>query len=154
MSEAFLRTDLRTVDSVQPPRGIQLPWRTNMIRFPRFAPFALLALAVLVSTAGCKSNPNANNGQNAADTGTQDASSDPASANLAPISNTTSEPQGASSPAPSSAPQSADSGAYSDQGSDQAADDASYGEQPEDYAPQPPPELPDYQQPPAPGDDY
>jgi hypothetical protein len=126
-----------------------------MNRFPRFAPFALLALAVLISTAGCKSN------QNAADTsqaGTPDASSDPASANLAPISNASSEPQSASAPAASSEPQgappAADSGAYSDQGSDQTADDASYGEQPVDYAPQPPPALPDYQQPPAPGDDY
>jgi WXXGXW repeat (2 copies) len=147
--------DLRTVDSVQRPRGIQLSWRTNMNRFPRFAPFALLALAVLISTAGCKSNQNA---ADTSQTATPDASSDPASANLAPISNATSEPQSGSAPAasgePQSAPPAADSGAYSDQGSDQTADDASYGEQPVDYAPQPPPELPDYQQPPAPGDDY
>jgi hypothetical protein len=134
-----------------------------MSRFPRFAPFALLALAVLISTAGCKSNPNA---ADTSQTGTPDASSDPASANLAPISNASSEPQSASAPGsaqgsapaassePQSAPPPSDSGAYSDQGSDQTADDASYGEQPVDYAPQPPPELPDYQQPPAPGDDY
>jgi hypothetical protein len=134
-----------------------------MSRFPRFAPFALLALAVLISTAGCKSNQNA---ADTSQTGTPDASSDPASANLAPISNASSEPQSASAPGsaqgsapaassePQSAPPPSDSGAYSDQGSDQTADDASYGEQPVDYAPQPPPELPDYQQPPAPGDDY
>src|ERR1700685_1704520 len=124
MSEAFLRTDLRTVDSVQPPRGIQLPWRTNMIPFPRFAPFALLALAVLMSTAGCKSNPNANNGQNAADTGTQDASSTRASPTRAPVSPTDNSAQAAppapgpapaSAGAPQSAPPPADSGAYSDQ---------------------------------------
>jgi hypothetical protein len=133
-----------------------------MNRFPRFAPFALLALAVLMSTAGCKSNPNANNGQNAADTGTQDASSDPASANLAPVSTTDNSAQAAtpapgpapaSAGAPQSAPPPADSGAYSDQGSDQPVDDSSYGEQPVATAPEPPPPLPDYQQPPAPGDD-
>jgi WXXGXW repeat (2 copies) len=113
-----------------------------MNRFPRFAPFALLALAVLISTAGCKSNPNANNGQNAADTGTQDASSDPASANLAPVSTTDSSAQ---------AP--ADTSASSSEASDQPVDDSSYGEQPVATAPEPPPPLPEYQQPPAPGDD-
>src|ERR1700677_203748 len=152
MSEAFLRTDLRTVDSVQPPRGIQLPWRTNMKRFPRFAPFALLALAVLISTAGCKSNQNA---ADSSQTAAQDSSSDPASANLAPASTTdTSAPAPQSASAPQSAPAPADSGSYSDQGSDQDVDDASYGEQPVATAPEPPPALPDYQQPPAPGDDY
>jgi hypothetical protein len=142
-----------------------------MNRFHRFAPIALLALAVLFSAAGCKSNSNAaNNGQAAVDnsaTGAQDSASDPASANLAPVSN-------AQVPAPqAAAPQgSADQGSYaaqapppppvnssysdqgSDQGSNQTDESTYYGEQPVDYAPQPPPALPDYEQPPAPGDDY
>jgi hypothetical protein len=129
-----------------------------MKKIPGFAPFALLALAVLISTAGCKSNQNA---ADSSQTAAQDPSSDPASANLAPVSTTdTSAPAAAPAPAPqsASAPQSApppaDSGAYSDQGSDQDLDDASYGEQPVATAPEPPPALPDYQQPPAPGDDY
>jgi hypothetical protein len=137
-----------------------------MKRFPRFAPFALLALAVLMSAAGCKSNQD----QSAANTGqapVQDPSSDPASANLAPAS-TDASAQTAAVPAsaPASAPQSApapaapsaqpsapppqDTSAY-DAGS---ADDSSYGEEPVATAPEPPPALPDYQQPPAPGDDY
>jgi hypothetical protein len=130
-----------------------------MNRFPRFAPFALLALAVLISTAGCKSNQNATtNGQTAADANQAappDSSSDPAAANLAPVSATTST---ATSPAPApqqsapppSAP--ADSGNY-DQASDQT-NDASYGEPPVESAPQPPPALPEYEQPPSPGDGY
>ena len=123
-----------------------------MKRFPRFAPFALLALAVLISTAGCKSNQNA---ADSSQTAAQDSSSDPASANLAPASTTdTSAPAPQSASAPQSAPAPADSGSYSDQGSDQDVDDASYGEQPVATAPEPPPALPDYQQPPAPGHDY
>ena len=46
---------------------------------------------------------------------------------------------------------------YSDQSYNQAPDDSDYsdyGEQPVAYAPQPPPPLPDYDQPPDPGDDY
>ena len=49
--------------------------------------------------------------------------------------------------------------AYSDQDSglppeQDTADEAEYGIQPEDSAPQPPPSLPDYDQPPCPGDGY
>jgi hypothetical protein len=142
-----------------------------MTRIPRTAPFALLALAVVFSIAGCKSN--ANSGQTAADASQApppDSASDPAAANLAPVSNaTTAQPaaqqpvasSAAPAPADTSAPQQsapppADNGSYSgDQGSDQGSyDDADYGEAPEGYAPQPPPAMPEYQQPPAPGDDY
>jgi hypothetical protein len=130
-----------------------------MNRFHRFAPFALLALAVLISTAGCKSNPNA---ADTSQTGSPDASSDPASANLAPVSTTdTSAQASAPSSAPQSAPPPADSGAQQSapppdtSGPDtQPVDDSDYGEQPVATAPEPPPALPDYQQPPAPGDDY
>jgi len=130
-----------------------------MNRFPRFAPFALLALAVLLSTAGCKSNQD----QNAANpAGAQDSSADPASANLAPVSTGTgSQPASSSAPAAQpSAPQSApppDNGASSgsyDQPSSGDVDDASYGQQSVYTAPQPPPAIPDYQQPSAPGDGY
>jgi hypothetical protein len=138
-----------------------------MTRFSRFAPLALIALGVLLSTSGCKSNP-AQNADNAA--APQDSSADPASANLAPVS-TDSGTQAATSSAPAaqpsaapaeapSAPQSApapdygaSSGSY-DQASGGEVDDASYGEQPAYTAPQPPPALPEYQQPPAPGDGY
>jgi WXXGXW repeat (2 copies) len=127
-----------------------------MTRIHGTAPFALLALAVLFSTTGCKSN--ASNDQTAATTSQgppPDSASDPANTNLAPVSNTETAQQGAPSPA--------DAGSYSDQSNGQGAvdsnsqgpvDDADYGEAPEDYAPQPPPALPEYQQPEAPGDDY
>jgi len=135
-----------------------------MNRFSRFAPFALLAVAVILFAAGCKSK-TADNGQNAV----QDSSADPASANLAPVSTDTgaqsSAPAAAApsaSPSDAAAPQSAPppptdagsaSGSY-DQASGGTVDDADYGEQPAYTAQQPPPELPDYQQPPAPGDGY
>ena len=123
----------------------------------------LLALAVLLSTAGCKSNQDANNAQTTADASQApppDSASDPASANVAPVSNASTAQQAA--PADTSAPQQAapppppaDNGSYSDQSGDQGSyDDADYGQAPDDYATQPPPALPEYQQPPSPGDDY
>jgi WXXGXW repeat (2 copies) len=132
-----------------------------MTRIHGTAPFALLALALafLFSTTGCKSNPN--NDQTAASTSQgpppADSASDPASANLAPVSNTETAPQGAppQGAPPQGAPPPADDGSSNDQSNAQGpVDDADYGEAPEDYAPQPPPALPEYQQPEAPGDDY
>jgi hypothetical protein len=127
-----------------------------MNRFPSIAPFALLTLAALTFTAGCKSNQNAaSNGQTAADANQAappDSASDPASANLAPVSATTSTAPGTASDAQQSAPPAADSGAGNDQASGQTTNDASYGQQPVETAPQPPPALPDYDQPPSPGD--
>lgn len=143
-------------------------WRKEMQRLTRYSPFALLALAVLLFTAGCKSNPN----QNAADTGSSqpaatDSSSDPASANLAPVATA---PAQTSAPT-TSAPTAASSSTSSDQSTQSTAsttdtsasvanlptatdDDTSYGQAPVATAPEPPPPLPDYQQPAAPGDDY
>ena len=148
-----------------------------MNRYPRFAPLALLALAVLLSTAGCKSKLD----QNAANqAGAQDSSADPASANLAPASTDASTQAPASSSAQQSAPPPASYNApqqsasppasYSDQqgapppdagdnynqASGQYSGDPGYGEQAAYTAPapQPPPALPDYDQPEAPGDDY
>jgi len=127
--------------------------RKPMNRFPRIAPFALLVLAATIFAAGCKSNQNAaNSSQAPADnsaTGAQDSASDPAAANLAPASDTSTAaaPSGSELPAPAASDASADQ-------SSAPVTDASYGEQPEYTAPQPPPALPEYDQPPAPGDDY
>ena len=52
---------------------------------PRFVRLPLLVLVAMVCTVGCKSNQDqvaASSGQN----GTQDSPSDPASANMAPVS--------------------------------------------------------------------
>jgi len=147
-----------------------------MNRVTRLSPFALLALAVLLSTAGCKSNQNATSAPPATDSGqtaATDSSSDPASANLAPVATTAT--QTAASSTSSSAPAAAapSAPASSDASSDTSStastvdtsasvadlptatdDDTSYGQTPVATAPQPPPALPEYQQPAAPGDDY
>jgi hypothetical protein len=118
-----------------------------MTRFLRFGPISLLALAVLFWTSGCKSNQDqnaANNGQPAA----QDSSADPASANLAPVSTAPAAASAGSQPPPT------DSNAYDGQGPSDNSDDSYYGEQPVDTASEPPPPLPEYEQPPSPGDDY
>ncbi|MGA2538430.1 MAG: hypothetical protein ABSF53_20640 [Terracidiphilus sp.] len=117
----------------------------TICRSCRFAALPLLAVALLLATAGCKSNPSANQDQPAA----ADVSSDPANANLAPISNTQAAP---SSSDQASAPVSSDNGSSS--GPSDQSDDSYYGEQPAETATEPPPPLPDYQQPPAPADDY
>lgn len=122
---------------------------------------ACLLLSLALAVSGCKGNQG-----NQASTGTDQASDqgDPANANVVPISNTTTGAASqsttseatpastASSSAPantasSSTPASGQSGEYS---SDQDSQDNGYGEQPEATAPQPPPELPQYQQPPVP----
>ena len=123
-----------------------------MSRFLRFGSIPVLALAVLLSTAGCKSKQD-QNAANANPAVAQDSSSDPAAANLAPVSTDT----GAPAPAPSGAQQSAappEAASSSAPAPEQSADDSGYGEQPVATAPQPPPALPDYEQPAAPGDDY
>ena len=125
-----------------------------MNRFLKFAPLLLLALAVMLSTTGCKSSQD----QTASNTGqasTPDQSQDPAAANLAPVSTAaTAAPSDASSAQQSAPPP--DSAAYYQQVSNQAPDDddSDYGEQPAYTAPDPPPALPDYDQPPDPGDGY
>lgn len=100
---------------------------------------------------------------------------DPANANIVPISNvTTGTGSGAgatgaqsaseTAPAPSTSQSESAAGGQPAQsggaeGSDQFSsnqynEDNGYGQQPETYAPQPPPELPQYEQPPAPGEGY
>ena len=98
------------------------------------ARFALLPLALALSTAGCHQNQALVSADNQA--GVQDAGSDPAAANLPP------GPDNSSYQAESGPP------------SDQSSYDPGYGEQPEYTANQPPPPLPEYDQPQCPGDDY
>ena len=115
------------------------------MRIPKFRGLLLLVLAVSLCAAGCHSNPAAVAPDNS-QAGTQDQATDPAASNLAPVST-------GSTTQVLSAQQSAPSSSYS-QTSDQGSDDPGYGAQPVAYADQPPPPLPDYDQPPAPDDGY
>ena len=116
----------------------------------RFGPLPLLALATMLCTLGCRANQDqnaANSGQN----GTQDQASDPAAANLAPVSTDSSaqapaqssDQQSAPAPAGYNAQQSPppDAGGNYNQASNQPVDDPGYGEQPEYTADQAPPPL-------------
>ena len=133
-----------------------------MTRIPQLAPLPLLGLAVLLSVAGCKSNQNAANNPGAPADQSQTAAqaSDPASANVAPISNSTAAPTASTSdqsaPAAYQGAPAANTDAYYQQVADQEPDDddSNYGEQASYTAPDPPPALPDYQQPQDPGDGY
>lgn len=107
----------------------------------RIAPFAVFALAAALGVAGCKNSQDAS-----ADQSTQNMAQDPANANLAPASDTTSSAAPAqSAPATTSAP--ASNASYESTPEDT-------GEQPVASAPQPPPALPEYSQPQCPGDGY
>jgi len=108
-----------------------------MNRLIRISPIALLALAVTLSTAGCKSNQDQS--QNAG-TAPTDSSADPASANLAPASAASTDQSSAASTGSTA--------------STAPVEDASYGAEPVVTAPEPPPALPVYQQPVDPGDGY
>ena len=135
-----------------------------MSHFRGFGRASLFALAIVSLTAGCHSNP----APVPADTnqaGTQNPASDPSTANLAPVvldssaqlTPTSSGQENAPAPPTSSAQQSpppTDQGNPSYQSSGQYSDDPGYGQQPVTYAPQPPPPLPQYEQPQAPGDGY
>ena len=115
-----------------------------MSNFFRLARFALLPLAIALSTAGCHKDASlvlADNNQ----AGAQDPASDPAAANLPPATDNSGDPQYVSTAAP---------GYQQNPPPDQASYDPGYGEQPEYTAAQPPPPLPYYDQPPVPGDHY
>ena len=130
----------------------------EMSYFQRFGPLPLLGMAVVLCITGCPQSQNevaASTSQAVA----QDQSSDPAAVNFATDSTDASsqapaayqDKQSASAPATYSAQQSplpANDNSY------QSSEDPGYGQQPVSYAPQAPPPLPDYDQPPAPGDDY
>jgi len=120
---------------------------------------SFLGLAAAVSVAGCHGNQSQQSEANSSQPAAQQdqASADPASANLAPVAYTsgaaTSE-QNESSPS-SAEPESAASPDYSNvPAADDSADESDYGIQPEDTAAEPPPALPEYDQPPCPGDGY
>ena len=138
------------------------------MKIPRFRYLPLLALSATLFSAGCHKDQAATTSQpNQATDASATQPGDPANANIAPISNTS----GATSTAPapgqsqtqdtsnyqqSAPPPQSNSGSYyppSSQ-SDQSDDDYADYEPAAYTAPQPPPALPDYDQPPAPGDDY
>ena len=121
-------------------------------------------IALTLYSAGCKSNQNAadntSNPQDQAQTADAGATDDPANANVVPVSNS-------AAPAPRSTSETASgTGAgesYQEPTASSVANeypesqynaDNGYGQEPQTYAPQPPPALPTYQQPPAPGDGY
>ncbi len=103
-----------------------------------FLPLLTLVFAVLWTT-GCHSNQNQNaaNANQAAQPQQDQSGPDPASANLAPVASGGTGSDYASS----------------DNNQD-TADESEYGIQPAEYASDPPPPLPDYDQPPDPGDGY
>ena len=128
---------------------------------PRYLVLTLLSAAVALPT-GCKSNQNAANTDQTQD---QNPSQDPAAANVAPISNASTQggnsDQGASTgsyapPSSNSSPDqypSAQYGGGDNNNPDYSSNDNDYG-QPVEYADQAPPPLPEYDQPPCPGDGY
>src|ERR1700722_4089026 len=128
-----------------------------MIKFSKTSSIFVLAAAFIALTfgfSGCKKgSPPDNSAQNQPAAQPQtDQSQDPAAAaNLAPSP----APASSSGPADSNPPNSArsDNNSYNDSHSSygDADEDTSYG-QPVVYAPQPPPELPEYSQPDIPGD--
>ena len=136
-----------SIESSFAPRAahsIQAEWRREMSQLFRLARFALLPLAIALSTAGCHQNQALASADNQA--GTQAPGSDPAAANLPPVPDNSGAPQYQSNAAPGyqQGPPPPDQSSY----------DPGYGAQPEYTSAQPPPPLPDYDQPPAPGDDY
>jgi hypothetical protein len=133
--------------------------------FPRYLFLTAFSLAIAAGFAGCKSNPaNPDNTQNQAQD--QNPSQDPAAANVAPISNASAQGGSYDAGVPSTAAPQSGSTSNPPQQSDQYASDqypqdqgGNYDngdnyDQPVDYAPQAPPPLPEYDQPPCPGDDY
>jgi hypothetical protein len=129
-----------------------------MTRLSRISSFASLALAAALCITGCHSNPSI-----------PTPAEDPAQANLAPATYTTtggappsnqaptdqSSTQAPSYPPSNQVPSYNDGSQGSPSGSNGAPsgnyDDSQYAPQPVASAPQPPPPMPDYQQPPCPG---
>lgn len=117
--------------------------------FPRYLFLTAMSAAFVIAAIGCKNNQNPANTDTSATT--QDQSQDPAEANIAPISNASTTESGAPESGSAAAP-----APQSDQYADQSGPSGDYDsyDQPVDYAPQAPPPLPEYDQPPCPGDDY
>src|ERR1035441_1800434 len=124
------------------------PLESEMNYVRRFGLVPLLAMTVVLFTVGCPKSQD-QVAASSAQTGAQDQASDPASANLAPADSNAAQPASYSDPN--------SGGSYNqtpNQASDQGSDDPGYGAQPVEYADQPPPPLPDYDQPQSPGDGY
>ncbi len=118
-----------------------------MCLFPRFNLLGLLCLTAAIAVAGCHSNQQ----QNAQNESKEQNSGDPAAANLVPVA-----AEGTGSQSSQDYEQSAPTTGY-DQNvapEDDTADESQYGIEPDETAQQPPPPLPDYDQPPCPGDGY
>jgi hypothetical protein len=113
-----------------------------------------MGLSFAFILAGCHGNQTSTSAtdqaaQQAAQPAAQESSSDPASANVVPVSDTNANGYDNGVAAPSAPPEYADQSAYDD-----TADESDYGIQPDETAPEAPPALPDYDQPPCPGDGY
>jgi WXXGXW repeat (2 copies) len=115
----------------------------SMTSFPRMTPWITSLFAATLLVAGCHDNQNPST---AANQPTQDQGTDPAAANLAPATYTT-----AGAPASDAAPSAAEG---SQSYTTESPDSADSSEPATETATQPPPPLPDYQQPPDPGDGY
>src|ERR1035437_5217101 len=124
-----------------------------MSHFFNLRKFPLLSLAIVLSTAGCHAKSNQVSA-NANQAGAQDQGTDPAAVNLAPDSNDSAQYASPAPPSYQQSPPPQDQGYGSYQAPDQSSGDPGYGEQPYAYAPEPPPPLPNYEQPYSPGDDY
>jgi len=125
--------------------------------------FVSLSVALMLGASACKQSSSPDTTNNSYGQGAQQyPSQNPASANLAPISNATDNT--GSPPSEYQTPQAQQRyAAYSNQPDPYAApysSDANYDqnytdfENPVEYAPDPPPDLPEYQQPPCPGENY
>jgi hypothetical protein len=121
-----------------------------MNRISHYSRLSVLGLATVLFASGChgKNNQTQNPPNDSQTQAQADQGADPASANLAPATYTTTGSSNQSTAAPSSvAPDTS-------QASGDETDQSANFEQPAATAPQPPPPLPDYNQPPIPGDGY
>ncbi|MFZ3214771.1 MAG: hypothetical protein WA192_01815, partial [Candidatus Acidiferrales bacterium] len=125
----------------------------------RYLPLFAFVLGVMtIGIAGChKTNPTQN--PNATAVQAADDSQDPAEqANLAPAAATTqpsaSEQQTAPPPPADESANSQPTAGDNDYSYNAAPADESYADEPVTYAPDPPPPLPEYEQPECPGPDY
>jgi len=117
-----------------------------MRQFLRFAQFSMVPLAIVLLTVGCHAKTNT--------VSAQDLATDPATANMAPDSNDSAQYASPAAPSYQQTSQPQDRGDGYNQPPDQNSDDPGYGQQPVEYASEPPPALPYYDQPPTLGDDF
>ena len=115
----------------------------------RLKSFAVLALAAAFGIAGCHSSQPPAATTDTSQANTQDQGTDPASVNLAPATYTTTQ-----APASAASDQSAPASSASAGEDSEDTDEAANVETPTETAQQPPPPLPEYDQPPCPGDGY